>query len=458
MGEKMEERCRVRMYAVALAILVAAVGHANLESGPEVHQLEEASAPELGEGRKVKVDLWSHTRGAPRGQKVHLKLPDGDSVVVAKIVARKNIERAAAGLHHAMVMMKQEKERKKVAYEQDESALTKLKVAQTKLKRRTRMVKDDDTLLDKVRTKQADVAVKATEASARVQTVSKAKKKEAIAKATDAKLNKVMNKKSADKYKLTGATADEKAEVEKEDKLRLVAVAQGVKYDAAHHAALHAKFMDLKAKNLSKLAKAKFSKEIWKKKKRQGKFDVKSAREMVQVMGSGPGIKEAKAALGRAKQRKKNAAKKYAVARKFVNKVKNKINKNEVKWARKMAYKAVWKTAKIGDEANKADKAFANALSSADKHAKKLLAESSKKEFKKVTGKAEKAKANYEHVKFAAAQSKKARERQTKKEKKKDAKAEKTFKERKRKDKMAKKAIAKKTTPLSGMQAHRPRL
>merc|ERR1711881_186237 len=143
------------------------------------------------------------------------------------------------------------------------------------------------------------------------------------------------------------------------------------------------------------------------------------------VMGSGPGIKEAKAALGRAKQRKKNAAKKYAVARKFVNKVKNKINKNEVK----MAYKAVWKTAKIGDEANKADKAFANALSSADKHAKKLLAESSKKEFKKVTGKAEKAKANYEHVKFAAAQSKKARERQTKKEKKKDAKAEKTFKE-----------------------------
>lgn len=165
------------MYAVALAILVAAVGHANLESGPEVHQLEEASAPELGEGRKVKVDLWSHTRGAPRGQKVHLKLPDGDSVVVAKIVARKNIERAAAGLHHAMVMMKQEKERKKVAYEQDESALTKLKVAQTKLKRRTRMVKDDDALLDKVRTKQADVAVKATEASARVQTVSKAKKK-----------------------------------------------------------------------------------------------------------------------------------------------------------------------------------------------------------------------------------------------------------------------------------------
>merc|ERR1712118_348063 len=131
------------------------------------------------------------------------------------------------------------------------------------------------------------------------------------------------------------------------------------------------------------------------------------------------------------------------VARKFVNKVKNKINKNEVKWARKMAYKAVWKTAKIGDEANKADKAFANALSSADKHAKKLLAESSKKEFKKVTGKAEKAKANYEHVKFAAAQSKKARERQTKK-KKKDAKAEKTFKESKRKDKMAKKAIAKK--------------
>ena len=66
-----------------------------------------------------------------------------------------------------------------------------------------KQVKDDDALLDKVRTKQADVAVKATEASARVQTVSKAKKKEAIAKAkvakdiakaTDAKLNKVMNK------------------------------------------------------------------------------------------------------------------------------------------------------------------------------------------------------------------------------------------------------------------------
>merc|ERR1712183_470651 len=101
------------------------------------------------------------------------------------------------------------------------------------------------------------------------------------------------------------------------------------------------------------------------------------------------------------------------------------------KWAKKMAYKAEWKTAKIGDESNKADKAFANALSSADKHAKKLMAQASKKEFQKVTGAAAKAKANYEHVKFAASQDKKARELQTKKEKKKDAKAEKTFKERK---------------------------
>lgn len=269
-----------------------------------------------------------------------------------------------------------------------------------------------------------------------------AKLAKARATSTNAKLSKAQSKLSSDEYKIVGAKADVQAETEREDNTRLAAVAERVKNNAAKHAKLHAQFMSLKSKNLSKLAIAKYSKEVWRKKKRQGKNNVKGAREMVEVMGSGPGKKEATAALARAKKRAQHAAKKYAASRKQVNTVKNHINAGEVKWAKKMAYKAVWKTAQAGAASNKADKAFKMALSAADKQAKKAVAAQANKEMTKATKNAEKATANFEHVRFAAIQDKKARERTVKKEKKADALEQKKANERKRKNKMAKKALS----------------
>jgi len=423
----------------------------------EVKQLELSSGgPVLGESRRVVADLWTHTEGAPRGLAVDLHLPDGDAEAVAKIVAEKKIQIAAAGLHHASVKLKQTQERKKRSDEEDESDITKLKIVRTKLSRIMKNIHDGSAEVDKLRTRQADAAVKAAEATSRVQMASKKKRKalmaksklaQALQKKINLKLSKAEGNVHAAKYKQVGVKAELKAATESADKTRIANVALGVKLDAAKHAQLHAQFMKLKAKNMHKLAIAKFAKEMWSKKKRQGINDVKGASEMLNIMGSGPGVKEAKAALKRAKHRAKKAAKKYATSRLKVNKVKNRINKNEVKWANKMAYKAVWKTAVVGAAAHKADKAFASALTDADKQAKKALADQVHKEMIQVSKKAEQATANMEHVKFAAKQDRKARVRATKREKARDKKRAAIRKKREREAKAVKKALSKTGKP-----------
>jgi len=417
----------------------------------DVQQLEEGEAQDLGESRQIVADLWTHTKGGPRGQSVDLHLPDGDSEAVAKMVTAKKIEIAAAGLHHATVKMKQIQERKKASDEEDESEITKVKIAQTKLARTLRNIHDGAEEVDKLRSKQADAAVKAAEAVSRVEMASKKKRKalkakakllKALQKKTDMQLGKAVTSLHAAKYKLVGDKADVKAATEASDKVRIQNVALNVKLNAAKHAQLHARFMALKSKNMHKLANANFAKEMWQKKKKQGVNDVKGAAEMLKIMGSGPGKKEAAASLAKAQKRAKKAAEKYTAARTKVNKVKDAINKNEVKWAKKMAYKAVWKTAVVGAAANKADKAFTRALSDADKQAKKQLADSAHKEMVKVSKSAEKATANMEHVRFAAMQDKKARAARVKREKARDAKRAKILKRRKAEAKMAEKALS----------------
>jgi len=288
------------------------------------------------------------------------------------------------------------------------------------------------------------------EAKARVETVGKKKRKSAKAKAkvttlkrkqAAPRMTKARLKLDKEKYKIVGAKAGEKAALEKENASRLKNVALRVKYEAAKHQRLHAQFMRLKAKNMKKLAVAKLSKELWKKKTIQGKNDIKSATDMYKIMESGPGGKEAKKSLERAKKRHAKARKAWIKATKHVGKVKDKIDENETKWAKKMAYKAVMKTARVGAESMKADKAFTNALSEADKMAKKMVADQSRKELRAATKKAESATANLEHVKFAAKMGKAARKRQLERMKKKKAKKAKVKKERKREKKLAKAAM-----------------
>merc|ERR1711924_245579 len=112
MGEAME-----KAVLITFVVMLMEIAHTN-----EIKQL---GARELGESRRAVADLWTHTEGAPRGLAVDLHLPDGDSEAVAKMVADKKIQIAAAGLHHATVKMKQIQERKKTSDEEDESDITK---------------------------------------------------------------------------------------------------------------------------------------------------------------------------------------------------------------------------------------------------------------------------------------------------------------------------------------------
>lgn len=364
---------------------------------------------------------------------------------------KKKIELAAAEFHHASVKEKQALEKKKVSDEENESDITKEKIASVALRRIHKNIKAHEEQLEKLTSQNSEALIHLEEAKATVETVSSKKKKAAKAKAAvadaklkafGAKLIKTKTKLDKEEYKKVGAESDLNAARDAENKSRLTNVAVRVKYEAAKHARLHAQFMRLKAKNLSKLAAAKLAKEVAKKAKRHAKNDIKGAKEMLKVMASGPGAKEAAKSVKRAEKRYGKNKTLFVAANKKVDKVKNKVNANEVKWASKMAYKAVMKTAVVGAAALKADKAFASALSDADKRAKKLTASQAHKELKLVTAKAETASANLAHVKFAASQDKKARIEVFKEEMKKDKKKKAKKKARKAEAKMAKAALS----------------
>jgi hypothetical protein len=426
---------------VVLAALCAA------DSGEAVHPLDEG---DLGEARQARAEIWTHTEGPPRSIGLNLKLPDGDSEEVAKIVARKKIELAAAELHHTTVKLKQLARQKKRSDDANESDITKHKIAQTALHRANRNLKDANEKVDSLSSLRSNLSIKEEEAKARIDTVSKKKKKAAKAKASIAKAKRMraqmklahaqLSLKRAES-KLTDRQEAVKLTTHAENKSRLANVAMRVKYEAALHAHLHAKYMKLKAQGLSELAKADSHKELSKKKQRQGFNDVRSAKEMLKIMESGPGAKQAKKSLGKAQKRYKKAKKTYVAAHKNVGKVKAKVMKTEKDWAKKMAYKAVMKEARLGAAAVKADKAFTSALSEADKQAKRLAAKQTRRELAKARQTADRATANFEHVKFVARQDKKGREEDFKREAAKRKKLEAVKKKRKAEDKLAKAAM-----------------
>merc|ERR1712070_136358 len=129
---------RVAVSCIFLVIALLASG--SLAKGG----VKELSPGDLGEGRQAVVDLWTHSEGPPKGQKVSLELPEGDSEAVARIVAAKKIEVAAAGLHHASVLEKQALEKKKASDEEDETEITRAKIADTKVHRFRTQVKSLD--------------------------------------------------------------------------------------------------------------------------------------------------------------------------------------------------------------------------------------------------------------------------------------------------------------------------
>lgn len=432
-----------RLLCAALVLLCAG------SLSAEVHRLE---GVDLGEGRQVKADLWTHTNGGPRGQAVSLEMVEGNDEAVAQMVAGKKIEIAAAALHHAGVMERQELGRRDRSNAADQAAQTAAKIASVKVKGMQRDIKATNEKISKLKNQQADLSVKQEEASAAVEMASskgksklKAKLKVIVAKnkALKVKLTASDQKAQSLRYRLVGSKEDAEAAVDQAHKARLKNVAERVKLEAAKHKVLHAKYLRLKAKNMKTFAAAKLKKELSQKQNREDRNDVKSAKEMLEIMNSGPGKKEATAALKRAKGKVKKSKKAWADAKKNVNKVKKQMDKNELAWEKKVAYKAVMKTAKLGAEADRADKAFKAALSDSDKANKLAMAKSIKKELSTANKKAERATANLEHIKFAAKAANKAR-------KEADAEAKKAMEAEKKKLSKRNKAAAAAKKALAG--------
>lgn len=442
-------RCPMGFPRVAVACIFLEI--ALLAPGLAKGGVKELSPGDLGEGRQAVVDLWTHSEGPPKGQKVSLELPEGDSEAVARIVAAKKIEVAAAGLHHASVLEKQALEKKKASDEEDETEITRAKIADTKVHRFRTQVKSLDEKLSKLKDKQGDMLIKEEEAKAAVQMASKKKRKVlegalklAVAKRKSLalKIQDTDNKIKATAMEVVGAKEESTTAHAAQQETGLKNVADRVNLEAAKEKVLHAKFMALKSVNMKKLAVAKFSKENLKKQHTQAKNDVRSAKEMLAIMNSGPGTKEAKKSLDKAKKRKEDTKKKWVEATKNVDKVKNKILDNETKWAKKMAYKAVMKTAKLGAAANAADKAFQNALTDADKNSKKLAKAQIKKELAEAKKRAQQETTNAQNVAFAAKQDKKARKEAFDEEKKQMDNAKKEKENRKAESDMAKSALS----------------
>jgi len=397
------------VWTVLLALVVALA----VTTKAEVANLSPQG--DLGEGRQAVLDLWTHTEGAPRGQEVSLDLPDGEDEEVKAMVAAKKIDIAAAGLHHATVLQAQALEHKKVSDEKDETEIVAARIADVKVDRLRRELKSAQEQKEKLNGGKADLLIKEEEAKAALAMASDAKKVDLEAAVKLAAAKRDSNEQELvvidDKIKeLSNQVFDAKegsnAAHQAQDQTRLLNVADRVKLQAATEQADHAKFMDLKSRNMKKLAVATFAKENSHKAAKQAKNDVKGAKDMLDIMQSGPGEKEAAASLERAKKKEDDTQKQWIDATKKVDKVKNEVNDNEVDWAKKMAYKEVMKTAKLRATANEAEKGFQNALSDADKNAKRLAIETVHKELQTAEKVAEKGNANAEHVKFAAKQDK----------------------------------------------------
>jgi len=282
--------------------------------------------------------------------------------------------------------------------------------------------------------------------------MSSAKKKEGLAaalKLTEAKVTNARTKLDDAQQKiqkLAMQVVDAKEESNlahaKHQHTRLNNVALRVSLQAAKDKVTHAKYMKLRSQNMKVLAEAKLTKELDKKKVQQGKNDVKGAKEMLAIMSSGPGNKEAKASLDRATKRYTDSKKAWEASTKKVDKVKNKVLDAETQWVKKVAYKRMMKTARVGHEANEAEKAFRNALTEADKRSKAASLQQTQKELKEAEKNADKAEAEAKHVEFDAQQDKKWRKDKFKEEQMQLADNEKKKGDLKKDDDMAKAALS----------------
>lgn len=395
-----------------------------------VHGVEDSvttlDSGELSAAKKVKVRLWTHVGGAPKGHPVELELPDGQRADVMEIVASKEVERASAELHHSQV---KETQQSQISAEADEAAKasnTKRSLTDGKWERLRSEVIQTNKAAAKANKESAQAKEKYMEMKQTYQFSSKQEKKKMDKPLEAAKANKVAasvkdeeakekSKQLEDKFREVSALKDQVDSQADQD--RLDAVGAAVRLRVTKEQTERLAYRKLKAEVNAKLSVEKRSREHWKQKRKAAKANIQRAKEYLNMMKSGDGKKAAERSLAKAKREGKEAADGFQKAQKAVTEVSTKLAKTEADFKKKRAHKSFMTAAKAAAAAADADKAFAAAITAGDKRAKEAAALEAHKELKRVDNAARESMAAYENQKFMTKQAKQAEETLMKEEK-----------------------------------------
>lgn len=364
----------------------------------------------VSKGRKIKLDLWEHTDGPPMGQETSLVVgDDGDEAAVASIVAAKKIEIAAAGLHHATVVEQQALEHTQTANLAEETATTAAKIASIAAKRVQTTFKSATAREERLKDEKNKLQIKLEEATAAIEMAAKndtaalgkkAQHMKNLLTINEDDLKQVKHTLDTARYHKKSAKVEVESTFEAQQRAHLDVVVDAVKLRHAKHNVLHARFMELKSKGLKTLSAAKAVKENAHKAYKQSKAMIRDSKKTLEVLTTGAAEKGAKATVKKYQKASVKAKKVWDDSLVKVNEAKSAVHGAELAWTKRVAYKDVMKSAKLGAKADKADKDFQTAITTADKIAKAATAAAAKKALEKANAEAEKAQASVEHMKF----------------------------------------------------------
>jgi hypothetical protein len=137
--------------------------------------------------------------------------------------------------------------------------------------------------------------------------------------------------------------------------------------------------------------------------------NIKYQKQTLEIVTMGQAAKNAKAKLKEYEDNAKKAKEAWAAAGKKVLEEEAAVKKNELDWTKRTAYHALMATAKLGAEADKADKDFAKALTDSDKRAALAAKATIKKDLQDAEASSEKEQDKVAHMKFDIQAQKRAR-------------------------------------------------
>ena len=297
------------------------------------------------DARKVVVQIWSHSKGGPRGSPIELHIPGGQAAdgtgasniapcdkfcccAVAELVATKKVERAKAELQHSKVKETQAKQINDELQSVRMNTATRARLAQKQYKRASSEKEKAQKVLDAAQVKDAATLATAMEKKQSAQFASAKKKPEklALAKVAETKhaASKVALKQATAKFqkadsKLTSITPEHNKAQDKANAASQKAVAAGVRLRAATEERERNQYLKVKSQHVQKLSVSKQKKEKWRIKLKHSRNNLKGAQEMLALMDSAEGKKSAKKSIKKAKKNEKKAYGEFEKSRKNGN-------------------------------------------------------------------------------------------------------------------------------------------